>query len=296
MIRANHPHRGVARCTHPGLTGKINEDRLELAAFHNASGQPVLFVVVSDGIGGHRAGEVAAQLTVEHIIREITTTDGVDALQIMKGAIHTASQAIAEGSLNHPDHAGMGSTCVCAWVEGDRLFTSHVGDSRIYLVRRGTIRCITIDHTWVQEAIEKGILASPPGLGHPNAHVLRRHLGAPTPPNVDTRLRLQDTESDEESRNNQGLLLENSDIVLLCTDGLTDMVPDDEILGVLEGRSSLRSGAKALVKRANECGGRDNITVALIGAPQAAPATRGVQNLMRRVIRTPRRRGRRVTS
>jgi protein phosphatase len=279
------PHLGVAQCTHPGLSGKTNEDRLALAAFHNASGQPVLFIVVSDGIGGHRAGEVAAELTVQHITGEVSKTDGSDPLLIMEAAIHSASQAIAERSASHANEAGMGSTCACVWVENDRLFTSHVGDSRIYLVRDGRIHRVTIDHTWVQEAIERGILTPEQGLKHPNAHVLRRHLGATVLPEVDTRLRLEDTESDEESQMNQGLQLGRNDILLLCTDGLTDMVRDDEILRLVTKRSSLKSAAEDLVERANEQGGRDNITVALVGAPQAAHSVGRVGNLVRRVIR-----------
>ena len=281
----HNPHRGVAQCTHPGLSGKTNEDRLALAAFHNASGQPVLFIVVSDGIGGHRAGEVAAELTVQCITDEVTRGSGASPLQIMEYAIHSASQAIAERSASHADQAGMGSTCACAWVEGDRLYTSHVGDSRIYLVREGRIQRLTIDHSWVQEAIERGFLTPEQALEHPNAHVLRRHLGAAVLPKVDTRLRLTDTESNEESRMNQGLQLGRKDIVLLCTDGLTDMVRDDEILRLITRSHSLRSAAKDLVECANEHGGRDNITVALIGAPQATRAVRAVGDLVRRVIR-----------
>jgi protein phosphatase len=281
----HHPHRGVAKYTHPGLSGKTNEDRLALAAFHNASGQPVLFVVVADGIGGHRAGEVAAELAVQSIIEEVSRSNGVNPLQIMEAAIQSASQAIAERSASHADQAGMGSTCACAWVEDDRLFTSHVGDSRIYLVREGRIHRITTDHSWVQEAIERGVLTPEQGPEHPNAHVLRRHLGAATLPNVDTRLRLEDSESDELARMNQGLQLGRNDIVLLCTDGLTDMVRDGEILRSITSSTSLRSAAETLVDRANEHGGRDNITVALIGPPQPTDPVGLVGDLVRRVIR-----------
>jgi serine/threonine protein phosphatase PrpC len=102
---------------------------------------------------------------------------------------------------------------------------------------------------------------------------------------VDTRLRLAATESDEESRRNQGLQLGRNDIVLLCTDGLTDMVRDDEILRLITMRKSLGSAAEGLVERANRHGGRDNITVVLIGAPQPTYVVRRVGDLVRRVIR-----------
>jgi len=268
MIRTRRPHLGVATYTHPGLSGKINEDRLAVAAYQGALGQPVLFVVVSDGIGGHRAGEVAAELTVQRIVQEVSDSNGVEPLHIMEAAIHAASQAIAERSASQADQTGMGSTCACAWVEGDRLYTTYVGDSRIYLVRDGKIQRTTVDHTWIQEAIEKRIITPEQAHGHPNVHVLRRHLGSVELPDVDTRLLLDARENDEQARLNQGMHLQSGDILLVCTDGLTDMVWDDEITRVITTRNALTSAAEDLVERANERGGHDNTTVVLIGVPR----------------------------
>jgi len=284
MIRTQRPHLGVATCTHPGLSGKINEDRLIVAAFRGASGEPVLFAVIADGIGGHRAGEIAAEVTVERILQEVSESDGLEPLQIMEAAIHAASQAIAGSSASHADHAGMGSTCACAWVEGRRLYTTHVGDSRIYLVRDGQIHRTTVDHTWIQEALEKGIITREEAHDHPNVHVLRRHLGSVELPEVDRRLQLNGHENDEEAVMNQGIHLKPGDFLLLCTDGLTDMVWDDEILRLITTRNALKSAAEDLIDRANERGGHDNATVVLIGVPELAPVARGIRGMMHRVL------------
>lgn len=268
MIRTQRPHLGLGTYTHPGLSGKTNEDRLAVASFQGASGRPVLFVVVSDGIGGHQAGEVAAALTVKTVVEHVAGSDGAEPVRIMEAAIHAASHAIFQQAAARMDQTGMGSTCACAWIEGDRLYTAYVGDSRIYLVREGRLIRTSVDHTWIQEALEKGIITPDEVLGNLNAHVLRRHLGGVEPPLVDTRLRLSSTENDARARANQGLPLRSADIVLLCSDGLTDMVRDEEILQVITERHGLKSAAEALVNCANENGGRDNTTVVLIGRPR----------------------------
>ncbi len=239
MIRTQRAHLFVATQTHPGLSGKINEDRLAVASFQAASGRPVLLAVVADGIGGHLAGEVAAEVAVQRIVQEVEASDGSQPLQMLQAAIQTASEAIAERSAGKADQAGMGSTCACAWIEGDRLYTGYVGDSRIYLIRDEKIQRITIDHSWVQEAIEKGVITPEQAHDHPNVHVLRRHLGTVDLPKVDTRLNLIPGESEEQARLNQGMHLRPGDILLLCTDGLTDMVWDDEILRLITTRNAL---------------------------------------------------------
>jgi len=284
MIRTQRPHLAVATHTHPGLSGKINEDRLAVACFQAATGRPVLLVVVADGIGGHLAGEVAAEVAVQRIVQEVAEGDGTNPLQSLLAAIQNASQAIAERSAGQADQAGMGSTCACAWIDGDRLYTAHVGDSRIYLVRNETIQRMTLDHSWIQEAIEKGIITPEQAHDHPNVHVLRRHLGSVDLPKVDTRLHLASGESDEQAMHNQGMQLLPGDILLLCTDGLTDMVWDDEILRLITTRNALRSAAEDLVERANERGGHDNITVALVGVPRPATPRRKKQGFLRNIL------------
>ena len=271
MKRVERSHLKVEAVTHPGLVGKKNEDRFAVVAFASETATPILFAVLSDGIGGHRAGEVAAELAVNYIVEGAGESNGRDPLEIMQSAIHSASEAIASRSASKAEQEGMGATCACVGVEGDRRFAVHVGDTRIYLVRGGKIQRLTIDHTWVQEAMEKGIINADQARNHPNVHVLRRHLGSVELPEVDVRLITRPGETDEEARQNQGFMLRPRDILLMCTDGLTDLIWDDEILRLITTRNSLKSAAEDLVARANERGGHDNITVILIGVPKARP-------------------------
>ncbi len=271
MKRTQQRHVEVAALSHAGMSGKNNEDRFDVSSYELEDGTPVLFAVVSDGIGGHRAGEVAAELAINYIVEFVSNSNGKNPIQIMETAIHTASQAIASRSASKEEQQGMGATCACAWVEGQHLFIGYVGDSRMYLVRDGSIQRMTVDHTWVQEAVDRGIITPAQMRDHPNVHVIRRHLGSVELPQVDFRLRLDDSESTQQAHDNQGTLLQPGDKLLLCTDGLTDMVWEDEILRLVLTRNSLKSAAEDLIEQANERGGHDNITVILIGIPPAPP-------------------------
>ncbi len=267
MNRTQQSHLNVAALSHAGMTGKNNEDRFAVSSYSTEADRPVLFAVLSDGIGGHRAGEVAAELTVNYISETVAQSNGKNPIQIMESAIHSASQAIAARSASSEEQHGMGATCACVWIEGTNLFIAYVGDSRIYLVRDGSLQRLTIDHTWIQEAVDKGLITPAQARGHPNVHVLRRHLGSVELPDVDFRMRLNGDEDTQRAHDNQGASLQPGDMLLMCTDGLTDMVWEDEILRLIITRNSLKSAAEDLIAQANERGGRDNITVILIGIP-----------------------------
>lgn len=276
MIRSSLPHLHVAARSHPGMIGKNNEDRYSVSAFQfsREDARPSVFAVIADGIGGHRAGEVAAELAVNLISKGVAESNGKKPLSILENSIHEASQVIASHSAGKDDEEGMGSTCVCVWVIENRLYTAYVGDSRIYFIRENHIQQLTIDHTWVQEAFEKGIITAEQMRDHPNVHVIRRHLGGVKLPEVDFRLRIDNEESDQESVQNQGFHLEPGDIILMCSDGLTDLVWDDEILKVVRSKHDLKSAADRLVNLANERGGHDNITLVLLAMPRLEELTR----------------------
>ena len=269
MNRVPRAHLNVEAQTHPGMTGKNNEDRYAVASFvlDNDSKMPVVFAVLADGIGGHRGGEVAAELAVNHIMQVVAKSEGGQARQVLETAVSEASSAIAAHSATNDDLKGMGSTCATAWIIGDKLYTSYVGDSRIYLMRGGRIQQLTIDHTWVQEAIEKGILTPELAREHPNVHVIRRYLGSPVPPDPDFRLKWFDGEGDQHAESNQGVHLLPNDAILLCSDGLTDLVWNDEILEIVRAKPNLKEAARALIDLANSRGGHDNITIILISVP-----------------------------
>src|SRR5215216_1329019 len=269
MIRIQRAHLNVEAQTHAGMTGKNNEDRYAVASFILGEDDktPVLFAVLADGIGGHRAGEVAAELAVNHIMQGVAKSDARHIRETIEQAGTEASDAIAAHSASKEDLKGMGATCATAWIVGDKLYTAYVGDSRIYLIRSGRIQQLTVDHSWVQEAIDKGILTPEAARQHPNVHVIRRYLGSPTPPEPDFRLKLFNDEGDEHAENNQGLQLLPNDILLLCSDGLTDLLWNDEILEVIRSKSSLKEASRALIGMANARGGHDNTTVVLISVP-----------------------------
>jgi serine/threonine protein phosphatase PrpC len=262
MIRLEHTSVPVVALSHTGMKRKENEDRYGVASFSlGADGpSPVLLAVLCDGIGGHRAGEVAAEMAVNLVSSTIAASDAGNPKNILVDAIQSASEAIREQALLDPAQAGMGATCACVWVIGQRLYTASVGDTRIYLMRGEYIQRISTDHTWVQEALDHGTLRPDHIYGHPNAHIIRRYLGSPTPPEVDLRLRLTGSESDEEAEFNQGMFLLAGDRLLLTTDGLTDLVSDAEILNAFRLYSD-GEGGQALIDLANSRGGHDNISL-----------------------------------
>jgi len=269
MIRTTRAHLNVEAQTHAGMTGKNNEDRYAVASFvlDKNDKMPVIFAVLSDGIGGHRAGEVAAELAVNHMMQAVAESDGRHIRHTIEVAVNEASDAIAAHSASDQKLKGMGATCAAAWIIGDKLHTVYVGDSRIYLIRGGRIQQLTVDHTWVQEAIERGVLTPENAREHPNVHVIRRYLGSPIPPDPDFRLKLFNDEGDQNAESNQGLQLQPNDILLLCSDGLTDLVWNDEILELVRSKPSLKEASRALIELANSRGGHDNTTVILISVP-----------------------------
>jgi PPM family protein phosphatase len=269
MIRVARAHLNVDAQTHAGMTGKNNEDRYAVASFvlDQRERMPVLFAVLADGIGGHRAGEVAAELAVNHLMQAVARSDGRHIRDTIEDAVVEASDAIAAHAGSNENLKGMGATCATAWIVGDKLHTAYVGDSRIYLIRSGRIQQLTVDHSWVQEAIDKGVLTPETARQHPNVHVIRRYLGSPTPPEPDFRLKLFNDEGDQHAENNQGLQLLPNDTLLLCSDGLTDLLWNDEILEVIRSKPTLKEASRALIEMANARGGHDNITVVLISVP-----------------------------
>ena len=275
MIPAEHPHLFIAAATHPGMKAKPNEDRYSISSYRMESGNrtPVVLALLADGIGGHRAGEVAADLAINHIRQYVEQNSSGEPVQVLKAALTHANQAILAHAKGNASLVGMGTTCVCAWVIGPQLYAVYVGDSRLYLLRGSTFTCLTTDHTWIQEALANGLLTPDQIRGHPNAHIIRRFLGSTNVVNPDTRLRLSPEENDAQAEANQGMLLAPGDRLLLCTDGLTDLVKDAEIHEVIRTRP-LESALTHLVNIANQRGGHDNITILTLEVPQPPHMTR----------------------
>ena len=220
--------------SHTGRKRRHNEDAYVCA--------PPLFAI-ADGMGGARAGEVASNLAAAAL--QTGDVDG-GGQERVAALIQAANQSVYERSSRDAEVAGMGTTMTVALVEGAIITFGHVGDSRAYVLRDGTLEQLTDDHSLVAELVRGGKLSAEEAEHHPQRSVITRALS--TDPDVDV-----DTFTVE---------ARNGDVFVLCSDGLTDMVGDAEIGEVLgEPRESLREAAEDLVRRANRAGGQDNITV-----------------------------------
>jgi PPM family protein phosphatase len=222
--------------TDTGMQRRANEDSLLVRA--------PLFVV-ADGMGGAQAGEVASRMAVESFKRGLP-----DRSDPQRGLVELAMQAnarINERSRSDPGRAGMGTTITAAYVGEREVSIAHVGDSRAYCLRDGELLRLTDDHSLVDELIRQGRLTPEEAEEHPQRSVITRALG-PEP----------DVEIDVRSFKGQA-----GDVFLLCSDGLTTMVSEEQLVRVLGQHERLRDAGQALIAAANEAGGKDNITVVL---------------------------------
>lgn len=187
-----HPTRfEFAALSHRGRVRGNNEDRLAVQEFClDDPHTPVLMAALCDGVGGHLAGEVAAQIGVDTVMQAVRFWPSLqNPVESLEQAVAAANQAILEAHHQRVELEGMAATCVCALIIGDALYVANLGDSRAYLLRSGKMNQLTRDHTWLQERLGAGMRSGRPGREHPLAHALSRYLGAPHPPQVDTRVR-----------------------------------------------------------------------------------------------------------
>ncbi len=269
MIPSQEHHLYVYSISDPGSQGRVNEDSYEISSFFVSEDDPtpVLAAVLADGIGGHKAGEIASKIAVATIITSIAESDGTDPTWILKSALLEANHSITIEAEEDESRRGMGSTVACALVFDSALYTATLGDSRIYLIRDQSIQQLNIDHTWVQEALEMGVITEEEARIHPRRHLIRSYLGSADPIQPDLRLYLDADENKEQAKANQGLPLIPGDQVLLCSDGLTDLVADEEILSTLSSGDDPNALLGRLIDLANSRGGYDNITALLLQAP-----------------------------
>lgn len=253
--------------THPGLLRQNNEDA---AAFDAECGLGVL----ADGMGGYNAGEVASGIAVSVIRTELgdwLCASGPNApTRETRKAVHRsvlhANQAILNAARNDPSYAGMGTTLILGVFQPLRVVLAHIGDSRGYRLRRRQLSRLTRDHSLLQEQLDAGLITPAQAAVSTQRNLVTRALG------IDQELQLEVNE----------FAVEAGDLYLLCSDGLSDMVHDEQIAALLDLDTSLDAKARALVECANAQGGRDNITVLLVQA--SAPAAR--PSLMSRLLRT----------
>ena len=247
----------VAGDTDKGMKRPGNEDNLIFEGPNTpaARAQGTL-LVVSDGMGGHAAGEVASDIAVNTIHGTFYQHRGMPTGEAVHDAIVTANTAIYEAAQRNVERAGMGCTVVVLVVQGADLTIGHVGDSRAYLIRDGVATQLTLDHSWVAMQVHEGILTPEQAEHHPNRSVLMRALGRYPAVEVDISTRK----------------LRAGDVLIVCSDGLTGMVTDAEI-AEYAGRFSPQALPRQLIELANSRGAPDNVTVvvgAIVGGPAAA--------------------------
>ncbi|MEE1304621.1 MAG: Stp1/IreP family PP2C-type Ser/Thr phosphatase [Agathobacter sp.] len=231
--------------TDTGIIRETNQDYL-FASEKSVGNLPNLFIV-ADGMGGHRAGDYASRHTVERIVASITRTKEEKPISILKEAIDKANELLVAESKRDETKSGMGTTLVIASIFDNTMYVANVGDSRLYICGQ-SIRQITRDHSLVNEMILMGEISEEEAKNHPDKNVITRAIGVK-----------EHVEADYFE-----VELTNDELVLLCTDGLTNMVSDEEIQKILVNDEILENKAEKLIKRANKNGGSDNITVMII--------------------------------
>ncbi len=235
-------------------TGRMRTNNEDSVALDEPSGVAVL----ADGMGGYNAGEVASNMACEFISTELgrwlgeandSATD-TDVRRAMDICADNANRAIFQAANSNPQFAGMGTTLVLAVFRPHRLLMGHVGDSRAYRMRAGRLQQITRDHSLLQEQLDAGIITPEQAAVSSNKNLVTRAVGVEDTVLLETHL--------------HDLL--PGDVVLMCSDGLSDMLTDDHIENVLRSHDSLPEAGQALITAANEAGGRDNIAVVLVRA------------------------------
>ena len=231
--------------TDTGIVRRSNQD------FLFASDQPVgplpnLFIV-ADGMGGHKAGDFASRYVVEHMKENIENSDAVSPVMVLRKALEKTNLGLYEESMEDPEREGMGSTLVAATIEDDMMYVANVGDSRLYLLR-DSLAQITRDHSLVEELVEAGAITKEQARLHPQKNVITRALG-----------------SEAEVRPDYfEFTLQPGDILLLCSDGLSNMVTDLEMLEYAKEYQDPELICRALMSKALIRGARDNVTVVAV--------------------------------
>lgn len=232
----------TAALTHAGLVRQKNEDNYLVIP-------GIKFFAVADGMGGHQAGAFASNLALK-IVKENILQNNLeeDTMQLLTQIVERANEKIHLIGVKEQDKEGMGTTFTSIWLKEECAFLAHVGDSRAYLLRNGELTPLTDDHSLVGELMRNGSLTSSEAQSHPKKHMLTRALGVDINVKVDTKR----------------IPWEFGDLFFLCTDGLTNLLTDEEIKGILTDNMVLKGSLEKLLKLAFQRGGQDNITMLAI--------------------------------
>lgn len=227
-----------------GRKREINQDYV-FATDETIGNLPNL-LVVADGMGGHRAGDFASRFTVEVLAEEVQNSKETHPEQILGNAIQTANERLMEEAAKDSRLEGMGTTLVAATILDHVLYFANVGDSRLYLINK-EIRQLSKDHSMVEEMVRLGGLTEEEAKHHPDKNIITRAMGI----------------KDKVEPDFFEYRLKGGDTILMCSDGLTNMVDDDEIFQIVKSARDIVEAVETLIQRANENGGSDNIGIVL---------------------------------
>jgi len=250
--------------TDKGCVREMNEDSGRLVrpndpAQHAARG---VLLIVADGMGGHSAGEVASQMAADLTSRLYYQSQG-PAHEALRDAVAEANRRIFAAAAADEAKRGMGTTCTALAIRGAEASVAHVGDSRCYMLRAGEFYQLTEDHSAVMEMVRHGLITKEEARTHEDKNVILRALG--TTPEVEVAM-------------NEPFGVREGDRFLLCSDGLHDLVTDDEIAAALSGAEDLHAACERLIELAKERGGHDNITVGIVGVVPAGTHAAGAED------------------
>lgn len=258
----------MASATHSGIVRSHNEDSI-------ATDADIGLAILADGMGGYNAGEVASGIAVALISEEmkkallgkaIAGLSDARARSLVSEYAAKANAAIFQAARNQPQYSGMGTTLVMALWYDNRMIVGHIGDSRLYRLRGELLEQLTRDHSLLQEQIDSGLISKADARHSLNKNLVTRAVGVE--PDVETEINTY--------------AVDQGDVYLLCSDGLSDMVTDDDIqLTVSSLKSNLALAAEQLVQQANDNGGRDNISVILVRIAKDFPARAGWLDTMK---------------
>ena len=210
-----------------------------VGSFHN-------LLIVADGMGGHKAGDQASKLCVKSIVETIEQSEHTTPVSIFEEAVNNANKSIYDAARENIAFEGMGTTMVaCTLVDG-KMYVANIGDSRLYLIRE-SIHQITDDHSLVEELVKQGNLTESEARVHPQKNIITRALG------IDQEVRADYFEIE----------MHKDDIILLCSDGLSNMIEDDDMEYIIKNSATLEEAGDKLIESANRNGGDDNITAVL---------------------------------
>ena len=234
--------------THVGRVRAVNQD----AYYLPEAGES--FAVVADGMGGHKAGEVASAMAVSEFTRWLRCAP-VPTEETVNYAVHEANRIIHRTAQREADKSNMGTTLVSVWVDDEQVIECNVGDSRAYLLRGGALTHISRDHSLVGELVEEGKITKQEAMHHPHKNYITRAIG--TSSMVQPEIRTLDRKS--------------GDVWLLCSDGMSNYIEDGELERILREQADREKCVRQLIDLALERGGADNITVVLVDCGEVAP-------------------------